>query len=128
MLAFLKVGIWKKISVVGSGRVFSAPSLTVGDTTRQAGMAFQGVGHSVSFYYFSSSSGTWVNDVISSVSGNVDSAPALYFRAGTGENDLIFQGTGNTLWYFQAPKPGAANLAPSFTGGTIAGHGTTFGG
>lgn len=130
MVAFTNAHGWETISVAGRGRAFSAPSLTLGDTTRNAGVAFQGAGNSVSFYYFSTSSNHWVNDVISSATGTVDSAPALFFRTANpaGENDLVFQGSGNTLWYFSAPGPGSPNLAPSFTRSEIAGHGTTFGG
>jgi hypothetical protein len=72
-----------------------------------------------------------VNDVLSlPANGHSSSAPALFFRTANpaSEADLIFQGTGNTLWYYHALKPAAANLAPQFTGSKIAGAGSTFGG
>ncbi len=128
MTAFANDGSWQEIAVLGNGRVYSAPSLTVGDSTRESGMAFEGPSHSVSFLYWDGSN--WVNDVISSVTGKVESAPALFFRTANpyGENDLVFQGAGNTLWYMHAPEPASPSLAPQFTGRAIAGHGTTFGG
>lgn len=119
---------WQKILVIGNGRVYSAPSLTLGDTSQEAGMAFEGVSHSVSFVYWYVSGGSWVNDVITSISGHVNSAPALFFRAASGENDIVLQGGSNTLWYFSAPAPASPNLAPQFSGHRIGGPGTTFGG
>ena len=68
--------------------------------------------------------------MITRATGSVHSAPALFDRRAkpAGEADLVFQGTGGTLWYYSAPEPATAGLAPSFTGLKIGGAGSTLGG
>jgi hypothetical protein len=121
-------GTFQKDPVAGNGKVFSAPSVQEGDAVRSVFIAFRGVQNSVSVYYWRTVPGDWVNDVIVKASGTVDSAPALFYRTGSGENDVVFQGSHNTLWYYHAKKPAAADLGPSFAGHRVAGPGTTFGG
>jgi hypothetical protein len=134
LLAFSKGGRWKSSKLEPSGRCYSAPSLreNVSDATRPVEIAFQGASHSVTLLFFDAGIPTagWVNDVITQATGSVDSAPALFDRGANpaGEADLVFQGKGDTLWYYHAPKPSIAGLAPSFTGLRIGGPGSTFGG
>jgi hypothetical protein len=114
-----------------SGHWHGQQPLDSGFVTRLIGVAFRGPSNSVAFFYFSTSSGNFVNDVLRlPANGHGSSAPALFFRTANpaSEDDLIFQGTGNTLWYYHALKPGADHLAPQFTGSKIAAAGSTFGG
>ena len=110
--------------------VFSAPSMfqSSEDPQGQFEIAFQGESHSVTFLYYSpAGAGSFVNDVISSATGQVYSAPSLF--AGTIPTlgyDLLFQGKGNSLFYYHAPAP--ASGAPVFTGSRISKAGTIFGG
>ena len=125
---------WSSEELEGNGRCYSAPSLreNVSDATRPVEIAFQSASNSLTLLFYNAGSPTpgWENDVITRANGVVDSAPALFDRTANpaGQADLAFQGKGDTLWYYHAPKPPAAGLAPSFTGVKIGGPGSTFGG
>ncbi len=125
---------WSSEKLEGNGRCYSAPSLreNVSDATRPVEIAFQSASNSLTLLFYNAGSPTpgWENDVITRANGVVDSAPALFDRTANpaGQADLAFQGKGDTLWYYHAPKPPAAGLAPSFTGVRIGGPGSTFGG
>ena len=132
LVAFSDGGGWTSTKLEGNGWCYSAPSLreNVSDATRPVEIAFQGASHSLTLLFYNASSSSWENDVITRADGAVDSAPSLFDRTANpaGEADLAFQGKGDTLWYYHAPKPSAAGLAPSFTGVKIGGAGSTFGG
>jgi hypothetical protein len=116
--------------VLDKHRVFSAPSMfqSSEDPQGQFEFAFQSESHSVTFLYFDPAGiGSFVNDVVTSASGQVDSAPSLFVgTVPTVGYDLIFQGGGNSLFYYHAPAPSSG--APAFTGSKIGKAGTTFGG
>jgi hypothetical protein len=118
--------------LLGSGWVYSAPALVQNakDPQRPVEMAWQGGNHSVSLLYYSAGSSGWVNDVISSQTGTVNSAPALAAQGAgpAGQADIVLQGASNTLWFLDAPVPASATLAPQFTALRIGGKSTTYGG
>ena len=130
LMTYADASGWTRTTILGSGWVYSAPSLTQGSAARPIGIAYRGPSSSVAFIYLSRSGRGWVNDVISAAVGQVSSAPSLFLRFTNppAENDLIFQGTDHTLWYYHAPNPVSASQAPAFTGSKIAGLGTTYGG
>ncbi len=106
---------------------YLAPSLVLGDPATELAVAFEGADHGLVLTYFDVASRFWQNDVVT-VIDNAYSAPVLAVRAGhpAGEIDIADQGPSNELRYYAAP-PGS-NAVPSFTGLTVAGKGTTFGG
>jgi hypothetical protein len=82
--------------VLDKHRVFSAPSMfqSSEDPQGQFEFAFQSESHSVTFLYFDPAGiGSFVNDVVTSANGQVDSAPSLFVgTVPTVGYDLIFQG------------------------------------
>ncbi len=110
-----------------SNWTYSAPWLTEGDPEGTSyPMAFAGSSDSlaITFYNGGTRSG-WQNDPVAGAFTTY-SAPVIVMTA-AGGFDMAVQGKGNSLRYYQAAMP-ASGLAPNFSGKTIAGHGTTFGG
>ena len=107
---------------------YSAPSLVLGTPATELAVSYEGQDHGLVLTYFNVADRFWQNDVVT-VIDNAYSAPVLVVRAGhpTGELDIADQGPSNELRYYSAPVPGS-NSVPSFTGHTVAGKGTTFGG
>jgi hypothetical protein len=107
---------------------YSAPALMLGNPTTELAVSFEGADHSLVLTYFNVEDRSWHNDVVT-VIDNAYSAAPLVVRAGhpAGEIDIAGQGPSNELRYYSAPAPGA-NSSPSFTGLTVAGPDTTFGG
>ncbi|MGO8956219.1 MAG: hypothetical protein ACLQFR_02410 [Streptosporangiaceae bacterium] len=134
LVDFAKTRGWSSHELEGPSWCYSAPSLAqnISDLTRPVEIAFQGSSHSITLLLFNAGATTpgWQNDVIVQATGSVNSAPALVDRRAyvAGEADLVFQGSAGTLWYYDAPEPSTAGLAPSFTGLKIGAAGTTFGG
>ena len=107
---------------------YSAPSLVLGTPATELAVSYEGADHGLVLSYFNVAGRSWQNDVVT-VIDNAYSAPVLVVRAGhpAGELDIADQGPSNELRYYSAPVPGP-NTVPSFTGHTVAGKGTTFGG
>jgi hypothetical protein len=121
-------GVAGSVEVEGNNWCFSAPSLAQGNGATPFPVAFIGPSRSL-FVVFEDNPAThsWQNDPVASANTTY-SAPALFVRntSPAGELDVVAQGSGDSMMYYHAPMPPSG--APSFTGQTIAGPGTTFGG
>jgi hypothetical protein len=110
----------------GRGWVYSAPTVSEGDSETLIPIAFQSRNHSLGLVFDKSlGSGTWKSDPVS-VLRTAYSAGSIVLSP-SGELYIAVQGAGNSLRLSKAAET-APGHAPHFTGKMIAGPGTTFGG
>ncbi len=121
-------GTWESELREGNNWVYSAPSFVQGGANTNLAVAFQGSSHSLFLTFLNVAARAWQNDLVVKAF-SAYSAPALIFRNSNpvAELDVAVQGPSNQLTYFSAPPPPSTD-APTFTGFTVAGKGTTFGG
>ena len=123
---FVNVNGWVLAPLLGSGSVYSAPSIAQGDASRETEIAFQAADRTLQLYLVDSVT------IVGILQANftVSSAPVLINRGShpAGEADIVYQSTTNALWYYHAPQPALPSDTPSFTGTRVAGAGSTFGG
>jgi hypothetical protein len=117
---------WRSGERESANSDYSAPSLVLGNAATELAVSYQGPGHALILDYYNVVGRYWQNVVVTPI-GNVYSAPVIVVRAGhpAGEVDIAGQGPSNELRYYSAPP---SSSVPSFTGHTVAGKGTTFGG
>jgi hypothetical protein len=127
LLSYASNAGWIGQELESSNWVHSAPWLIEGDPTGTTfPMAFQGSSNSLAITFFDGGTRSgWQNDPVAGAFTTY-SAPAIVMTP-AGGFDIAVQGKANSLMLYQATMP-AAGIAPSFSGRTIARHGTTFGG
>ncbi len=128
LVRYVFVAMWRSDLRETKGWVFSAPALVQGNSITEQATAFQGASRSIVLTYFNTDARGWQNDVFATPASGY-SAPSLVVRSAhpEGELDLAIQGQSNRLRYYTAPVP-KPGFAAAFTGRTLAGKGTTFGG
>lgn len=118
---------WARQERESGNWTYSASWVIDGDPTGTAfPMAFQGSSNSLAITFFNGGTRAgWQNDPVAGPF-TAYSAPVLVMTAAGGFG-IAVQGKGNSLRYYQASMP-TSGFAPNFSGKTIAGPGTTFGG